>query len=58
MFHPQTGQPMEEKEYREQLDTWMPNAADKKAADGHHRLGEEVDCAAPAAEIRWSRLAK
>jgi benzoyl-CoA 2,3-dioxygenase component B len=30
MFHPQTGQPMEEKEYREQLDSWMPNAQDKK----------------------------
>ena len=30
MFHPQTGEPMEEKEYREQLDSWMPNAADKK----------------------------
>ncbi|HYL93481.1 MAG TPA: Phenylacetic acid catabolic protein [Alphaproteobacteria bacterium] len=29
-FHPHTGQPMEEKEYREQLDTWMPTAADKK----------------------------
>src|SRR5262249_49581280 len=30
LFHPRTGQAMEEKEYREQLDTWMPNAADKK----------------------------
>ena len=30
MFHPQTGEPLEEKEYREQLDSWTPNAADKK----------------------------
>jgi benzoyl-CoA 2,3-epoxidase subunit B len=29
-YHPQTGQQMEEKEYREQLDSWLPNAADKK----------------------------
>ena len=29
-FHPKTGQPMEEKEYRQQFDTWMPTAADKK----------------------------
>src|SRR5258708_6361054 len=30
MFHPQTGQPVEEKEYNEQLDTWLPTEADKK----------------------------
>jgi benzoyl-CoA 2,3-dioxygenase component B len=29
-FHPKTGQAMEEKEYKEQFDTWMPTAADKK----------------------------
>ena len=30
MFHPQTGQQMDEKEYRQQLETWLPTAADKK----------------------------
>jgi len=29
-FHPQTGAQMEEKEYNQQLDTWLPNADDKK----------------------------
>jgi hypothetical protein len=29
-FHPKTGEPMEEKEYKQQFDTWMPTAADKK----------------------------
>ncbi len=29
-FHPKTGQPMEEKEYKQQFDTWMPTTADKK----------------------------
>ena len=29
-FHPHTGQALEEKEYRQQLDTWLPTAADKK----------------------------
>jgi benzoyl-CoA 2,3-dioxygenase component B len=31
LFHPQTGEPMDEKEYRQQFEaTWMPTAADKK----------------------------
>ena len=30
LYHPQTGQAMEEKEYNQQLDSWLPNAADKK----------------------------
>jgi hypothetical protein len=30
LFHPQTGEPMEEKDYRAQFETWMPTAADKK----------------------------
>src|SRR5712672_3428700 len=30
MFHPQTGQPMDEKEYKQQIDTWLPTTADKK----------------------------
>jgi len=31
LYHPQTGEPMAEKEYREQFETtWMPTAADKK----------------------------
>ena len=30
MFHPHTGEPMEEKEYKQQLETWLPTAADKK----------------------------
>jgi benzoyl-CoA 2,3-dioxygenase component B len=30
MFHPQTGQPMDEKEYKQQLETWLPTPADKK----------------------------
>ncbi|HZQ92784.1 MAG TPA: Phenylacetic acid catabolic protein [Terriglobales bacterium] len=30
MFHPQTGEPMEEKEYKQQLDSFLPTAADKK----------------------------
>jgi benzoyl-CoA 2,3-epoxidase subunit B len=31
LFHPQTGEPMDEKEYRQQIETtWMPTAADKK----------------------------
>lgn len=29
-FHPHTGEPLEEKEYRQQLDNWLPTAADKK----------------------------
>jgi benzoyl-CoA 2,3-epoxidase subunit B len=29
-FHPKTGQPIEEKEYRQEFETWMPTAADKK----------------------------
>jgi benzoyl-CoA 2,3-epoxidase subunit B len=29
-FHPRSGAPMEEKEYRQQLDTWMPTPDDKK----------------------------
>jgi benzoyl-CoA 2,3-dioxygenase component B len=29
-FHPQTGEPLEDKEYDQQLDSWLPNAADKK----------------------------
>jgi benzoyl-CoA 2,3-dioxygenase component B len=29
-FHPQSGEPVEEKEYKEQLDTWLPTPADKK----------------------------
>ncbi|HKD44100.1 MAG TPA: Phenylacetic acid catabolic protein, partial [Candidatus Angelobacter sp.] len=29
-FHPRTGEAMEEKEYGQQLDTWMPTPADKK----------------------------
>jgi hypothetical protein len=29
-FHPQTGQQMDEKEYKQQFDTWMPTPADKK----------------------------
>ena len=30
LFHPKTGEPMEEKEYKQQFDTWMPTTADKK----------------------------
>src|SRR5260221_632951 len=30
MFHPQTGQPLEEKEYKQQIETWLPTPADKK----------------------------
>src|SRR5581483_11736192 len=30
MLHPQTGEPMEEKEYKQQLDSFLPTAADKK----------------------------
>jgi benzoyl-CoA 2,3-dioxygenase component B len=29
-FHPQTGQQLEEKEYKQQFETWMPTPADKK----------------------------
>lgn len=29
-FHPQTGERLEDKEYDQQLDSWLPNAADKK----------------------------
>src|SRR5215472_7515973 len=29
-FHPQTGQQLEEKEYKQQLETWLPTPADKK----------------------------
>ena len=29
-FHPHTGEPLEEKEYRQQLDSWLPTAEDKK----------------------------
>src|SRR5262249_61390608 len=29
-FHPRTGQPTEEKEYRQEFETWMQTAADKK----------------------------
>jgi len=29
-FHPKTGEPVEEKEYKQQFDTWMPTPADKK----------------------------
>ena len=29
-FHPQTGEPLEEKEYRQQLDSWLPTAEDRK----------------------------
>ncbi|HEY6274372.1 MAG TPA: Phenylacetic acid catabolic protein [Terriglobales bacterium] len=29
-FHPQTGQVLEEKEYRQQLDRWMPTPEDRK----------------------------
>ena len=29
-FHPQTGEPMDEKEYKQQFETWLPTAADKK----------------------------
>jgi benzoyl-CoA 2,3-epoxidase subunit B len=29
-FHPRTGQQLEETEYRQELDRWMPTAADKK----------------------------
>jgi benzoyl-CoA 2,3-dioxygenase component B len=30
MFHPQTGAPLEEKEYAQQIGEWLPNAEDKK----------------------------
>jgi hypothetical protein len=30
MFDPQTGAPVEEKEYKERLGEWLPNADDKK----------------------------
>jgi hypothetical protein len=31
LFHPHTGEPMDEKEYRQQFEaTWMPTATDKK----------------------------
>ena len=30
MYHPKTGEAIEEKEYQQQLDSWLPNAADKK----------------------------
>lgn len=30
MYHPKTGERMEDKEYQQQLDSWLPNAADKK----------------------------
>jgi benzoyl-CoA 2,3-epoxidase subunit B len=29
-FHPQTGAPVEEKEYQQRLDSWLPTAEDKK----------------------------
>lgn len=29
-FHPKTGEPVEEKEYKEQLDTWLPTPEDHK----------------------------
>src|SRR5947199_2713368 len=29
-FHPQTGERLEDKEYDQQLDSWLPNPADKK----------------------------
>jgi len=28
--HPQTGQPLEDKEYDQQINDWLPNNADKK----------------------------
>src|SRR5215469_5750713 len=30
MFNPETGEPVEEKEYKERLGEWLPNAEDKK----------------------------
>ncbi|MGH9568352.1 MAG: hypothetical protein ACRD4F_01845, partial [Candidatus Angelobacter sp.] len=30
LFHPGTGEQLDEKEYQRQLDTWMPTAEDKK----------------------------
>ena len=30
LFHPRTGEPVEEKEYKQQLDSWLPTAEDKK----------------------------
>jgi benzoyl-CoA 2,3-epoxidase subunit B len=30
LFHPETGGPVEEKEYRQQLDTWLPTPEDHK----------------------------
>src|SRR5256885_6122762 len=29
-FHPQTGEPMEDKEYKQRIGEWLPNADDKK----------------------------
>jgi benzoyl-CoA 2,3-dioxygenase component B len=30
LFHPKTGEPLEEKEYKQQLDSWLPTPADHK----------------------------
>ena len=30
LFHPQSGEPVEEKEYKQQLDTWLPTPEDRK----------------------------
>src|SRR5215469_841745 len=30
LLHPRTGEPVEEKEYRQQIDSWLPTPADKK----------------------------
>ena len=30
LFHPRTGQPVEEKEYKQQIDSWLPTAQDHK----------------------------
>ena len=49
-FHPQTGAPVEEKEYQQRLDSWLPTAEDKKLL--LDIIGAEKNWIAPRTEAR------
>ena len=58
-FHPQTGEPLDDKEYAQQLRRLPAQRRRQEAAARHHRQREEMDRAQkPAPAIRWKPSAK
>jgi len=53
-FHPHTGQQLEEKEYRQQLDSWLPTAEDKKLL--LDIIGSEKNWIAPRTGAKYPLL--